>query len=405
MAAMSSDVFDRRGAAGKRNLPASPWSGATAHLPAPLAIVDEDAFEANAADLRRRAGGVPIRVATKSVRVPELITRALDMEGFAGTMTFSLGEAIWLVRRGITDDALMGYPTVDEAGLGELAGDSALRAAITLMVDDVAHLDALAALPRSGETPFQVCLDIDASLRIGPVHVGVRRSPVRTPGQARTLAQEALARGITVRGLMFYEAQVAGLNERGLRAPVIRAIKKLSLAELATRRTEVLDAVQSVTGPAPLLVNGGGSGSVAETAGAAAITEVTSGSGLFVPTLFDHYASFTPRPAAFFGLDVVRRPGPGYACVFGGGYIASGPIGPDRAPTPLRGTYVGTEGAGEVQTPLRFRPGTEPSIGERVWFRHAKAGELMEHFAQVHLVRGSSVRTVDTYRGHGFPFG
>src|SRR5690625_6751872 len=92
-----------------RNRPASPWNSQTEHLSAPLAVVDLDAFDANAADLRRRAGGTPIRVATKSVRVPELIRRALGMEGFAGVMTFTLAEAMWLVEQGITADALMGY--------------------------------------------------------------------------------------------------------------------------------------------------------------------------------------------------------------------------------------------------------------------------------------------------------
>lgn len=395
------------------NLPASPWNSRTEHLPAPLAVVDLDAFDANAADLRRRAAGTPIRVATKSVRVPELIRRALGMEGFAGVMTFTLAEAMWLVEQGITTDALMGYPTVDRAALGKLAARSALREQVTLMVDSLAHLDLLAGLPREGAAPFQVCLDVDASLRLGPLHVGVRRSPIRDGDDAARLARAALDSGIKVRGVMFYEAQVAGVNERGLHAPIVRLLKRLSLAELQTRRADVTRAVHAVIGGAPLLVNGGGSGSVAETAASATVTEVTAGSGLFVPTLFDHYSTFSPRPAAYFGLDVVRRPGPGYATAFGGGYIASGPTGPDRAPAPLAGRYVGTEGAGEVQTPLRFHPGEEPRIGDRVWFRHAKAGELMEHFARVHLVRGAAAgaasgtieATVATYRGEGFPFG
>src|SRR5699024_10310212 len=182
--------------------------------------------------------------------------------------------------------------------------------------------------------------------------------------------------------------------------------------ELRQRRQQVADAVAEVV-DGELLVNGGGSGSVAQTAAALPVTEVTAGSGLFVPTLFDHYSTFDPRPAAYFGLDVVRRPGPGFATAFGGGYIASGPTGPDRAPQPLAGRYVGTEGAGEVQTPLRFAEGETPQIGDRVWFRHAKAGELMEHFTHVQLVRGSAsnaggaalAEAVPTYRGEGFPFG
>ncbi|QGH70552.1 amino acid deaminase/aldolase [Pseudactinotalea sp. HY158] len=390
----------------------APWARVTRDLPAPLAVVDLPTFDRNAEDLSRRAGGVPIRVASKSVRVPELLRRMLERPGTIGVMAYSLREAIWLVRAGLTTDVLLGYPAVDPAALAELAADPGLRRAITLMIDDAAHLDliARAAAGAAGQDlaaqPVRVCLDIDASLRIGRVHIGARRSPLRTPEQARRLAADAHGRpGIAVRGLMFYEAQVAGVGEAGWRGPIVRGLKRLSLAELATRRASVVRAVEEVTGPG-LLVNGGGSGSVAQTTADPVITEVTAGSGLFVPTLFDHYAAFTPRPAAFFGLDVVRRPAPGYATAFAGGYIASGAVGSDRWPAPLAGRLTGSEGAGEVQTPLRFGVGREPAIGDRVWFRHAKAGEAMERFDRVHLVDGADLlATVATYRGEGLDFG
>ncbi len=390
--------------------PDAPWSSATRHLPAPLAVVDLPTFDRNAADLVRRAGGTRLRLASKSVRVPALLRRMLAHPQVLGVMAYSLAEAIHLVRAGVTDDVLVGYPSVDAAALAELAGDERLRRAITVMIDDVAHLELLArpgAGPvGGGSSPIGVCLDIDASLRLGPVHIGARRSPLRTPDQAHALAVAAHSRpGVAVRGLMFYEAQVAGVGEGGRRGPIVRALKRVSLAELARRRGEVVRAVESVTGPG-LLVNGGGTGSVAETAADPTVTEVTAGSGLFVPTLFDHYAAFTPHPAAFFGLDVVRRPAPGYVTAFGGGYIASGAVGADRWPTPSSGRLTGSEGAGEVQTPLRMRRGTEPPIGARVWFRHAKAGEAMERFDRVHLVAGAElVETVPTYRGEGLNFG
>ncbi|MBX9245430.1 alanine racemase, partial [Actinotalea ferrariae] len=160
---------------------------ATAHLPAPLAVVDLTAFEANAAELLRRASGRPVRLATKSVRVPALVERAVAA-GFTGLMAYSLREALWWVRRGATD-VLVGYPSVDAGALAELGADPAARAAITLMVDDVAHLDLVDRHARSGATagvPLLVCLDVDASLRVGPglpsarrAHLGVRRSPLR----------------------------------------------------------------------------------------------------------------------------------------------------------------------------------------------------------------------------------
>jgi D-serine deaminase-like pyridoxal phosphate-dependent protein len=45
------------------------------------------------------------------------------------------------------------------------------------------------------------------------------------------------------------------------------------------------------------------------------------------------------------------------------------------------------------------------ALGDRVWFRHAKAGELCERFATLHLVRGGEIADeVPTYRGEGQTF-
>jgi D-serine deaminase-like pyridoxal phosphate-dependent protein len=234
----------------------------------------------------------------------------------------------------------------------------------------------------------------------------VRRSPVHEPAEVAALAASVgRLPGLRVRGLMFYEAQVAGLPDS---SAGVRVVKRLSLADLATRRGAVRDAVEREVGPLEL-VNGGGTGSVSQTAADLTVTEVTAGSGLFGPTLFDGYRAFHPRAAAFVGLDVVRLPGPGYATVFGGGYVASGPAVASRLPRPVWPAglrLTGREGAGEVQTPLRLAHGRTLAVGDRVWFRHAKAGEVMERFAQAHLVRGGRLDgSVPTYRGEGRSFG
>jgi D-serine deaminase-like pyridoxal phosphate-dependent protein len=384
---------------------------ATADLNPPFALVDLDALWANASDLERRAAHRPIRLASKSLRCRALQTRVLARDGFAGTLAFTLGEALWLARHGF-EDIVVAYPTADRAALSELArlGAELPRARVTVMVDDLAQLDLIDAACAGADPPIRVCIDLDAGYRAlgGRIVVGAKRSPVHTPAQAVTLARAILARDtLALVGIMSYEAHIAGLGDaprgRPLRALAIRAIQSRSARELATRRAEAVAAVREL---APLeFVNAGGTGSLHLTSREPAVTELTAGSGLYGPALFDSYRAFTPRPAALFALPVVRRPGPGVATVLGGGYLASGPADAARLPVPHLPAGLrldSQEGAGEVQTPLLGDAADDLAVGDRVWLRHAKAGELCERFASLHLLAGDRiVEVLPTYRGEG----
>ncbi|MFG2891603.1 amino acid deaminase/aldolase [Streptomyces sp. NPDC048248] len=390
------------------------YSRATAHLDAPLAVVDLQAFDANAADLVRRSKGKPIRVASKSVRCRALLERVLARDGFAGIMSFTLGESLWLARSGFTD-ILLAYPSADRAGYAELTAGPKLAGSVTVMVDDPVQLDLIdAARPAGGGEEVRVCLELDTSYRVlgGKVRVGARRSPLRTPAQLAALARTVARRpGFRLVGLMAYEGHVAGVGDEVAGKPVFsRAIRVMQAAarkELAQRRWEAVRAVRAVA-PGLEFVNGGGTGSVQHTAAEAAVTEIAAGSGLYVPRLFDNFRSFSGRPAALFAQPVVRRPGPGVVTVLGGGYPASGAAGADRLPVPYLPaglSYDPQEGPGEVQTPLLGPAADTLRIGDKVWFRHAKAGELCERFAALHLIDGDRVvETVPTYRGEGHTF-
>jgi D-serine deaminase-like pyridoxal phosphate-dependent protein len=381
------------------------------HLPTPLVVVDLDAFDANAEDLVRRAAGTPVRVASKSVRVPALLERVLARPGFSGVLCYTLREALWLHQRGLGDDLVVAYPTVDRGALAELVASPSSAAAITIMVDDVAHLDVVDSVRRSKAVPVRVALDVDSGLRMGGQHVGPKRSPLYDADAVAALARTVVERGgFRLVGVMTYEGQVAGVPDevphQRARSLVVRRLKQASVAQLAARRREIADALAGLVELE--FWNGGGSGSVESTVADPVVTEVAAGSGLLAPTLFDHYQSFTPRPAAFFGLPVTRRPSPQVATAHGGGFIASGPVGDDRAPVPWAppGLHLtGLEGAGEVQTPLTGHPAALLGIGDLVWFRHAKAGELFEHAGTVHLVSGETiVESVPSYRGAGQTF-
>lgn len=388
---------------------------ATAQLEPPFALVDLEAFRANAADLVRRARGKPIRVASKSVRCRALLEEVLATEGFSGVMAFTLPEALWLAAEGLSDDILVAYPTVDRTALSELARDERAAATVTIMVDSVAHLDLIESCAKDStlDRPVRVCIDIDAAWRTagGRVRIGALRSPVRTADEAAALACEIGRRpGLRLVGLMAYESQIAGVGDNPPGKPLfsraVRFVQAQSRVELARRRGAIVKAVRA---EADLeFVNGGGTGSVEKTAAEVAVTEVAAGSGLYQSVLFDYYTNFSGRPAALFALPVVRRPGTGVVTVLGGGYLASGIGDRSRMPQPflppgLR--FDPKEGAGEVQTPLLGSAADPLEIGDRVYFRHAKAGELCERFAHLHLIEGDRIAdTVPTYRGESKTF-
>jgi D-serine deaminase-like pyridoxal phosphate-dependent protein len=386
---------------------------ATAGLDPPFAVLDHDALLANATALVGLARGKPLRVASKSIRCREVLREVLSRPGWRGVMAYSLAEAVWLVRTGVSDDVVLGYPVADRAALAALAADEALAAAITLMVDSPEQLDFIdsIAAPRQ-RAVLRVCIDLDASWRPlgGRAHVGVRRSPVHWPAQVGALAGHIAGRaGFRLVGLMSYEAHIAGLGDappgRRLYGVVLHELQRRSMAELIERRGEAVVAASRHT---PLeFVNGGGTGSVAATAGDPCVTEVTAGSGLFGPALFDAYRAWRPTPAVYFAASVVRRPGPQLVTVHGGGWIASGPAEDSRLPRPVLPEglrLLPAEGAGEVQTPLRGPGADALRVGDRVWFRHAKSGEVCEHVDLLHVVEGDrSTRGVATYRGEGAP--
>jgi D-serine deaminase-like pyridoxal phosphate-dependent protein len=400
---------------------------ATAKLEAPFAVVDLDAFWSNAADMERRAAPKPIRLASKSMRCRALQERVLALPGFQGTLAFTLPEALWLAGEGF-EDIVVAYPTTDRAALHALAGlpEHRPRSRVAVMVDSVAQLDlierAIDGLSDGKRDdawpgpPIRVCIDVDAGLWMldGRVRIGAKRSPVHTPGQAAALAREILARRhLQLVGIMAYESQIAGLGDappgRRLRGATIHMLQRRSVAELALRRAEVVAAVRdllhSASAPPLQLVNGGGTGSLELTGAEPAVTEIAAGSGLYGPTLFDAYRAFQPQPAALFALPVVRKPSATVATVLGGGYLASGPADAARLPTPYLPPGLALdrqEGAGEVQTPLAGAAALELRVGDRAWFRHAKAGELCERFDRLHLIEGDQVvEEVPTYRGEG----
>lgn len=391
--------------------PARYWprlSAATGRLPAPVAVIDREALRHNAMDLLVRSGGLPIRVASKSVRVRAVLDAVLALPGYRGILAFTLAEALWLAET--HDDIVLGYPTVDRGSLERLFADERAAQRITLMVDDPVHLDVVDSVAAPGSRPeIRVAIDVDASWRSSLLgHIGVRRSALFTPGEVAAFARTVAGRpGFRLVGLQMYDAQIAGQGDAaGPDAPLIRLVQARSRAELRERRAAIVAAVSEI---AQLdFLNGGGTGSLEFTGSDESLTEASAGSGLLGGHLFDGYRSFRPAPASAFAFDVVRRPAADIATVLGGGWIASGPAVASRQPLPVWPEGLRTlprEAAGEVQTPLQGDAAGLLGVGDRVWFRHAKSGEPAERIDRYHLVSGDEViDELPTYRGEGKAF-
>ncbi|HEV2728369.1 MAG TPA: amino acid deaminase/aldolase [Solirubrobacterales bacterium] len=386
-----------------------------AEVEAPFAFVDLEAMWANAEEMLGRAGGKPIRVASKSIRCRALLEAILARDPrFQGLMTFTLPETLWLADQGF-ENLLLAYPTADVGALEELALRSAANpeGAPIVMVDCVEHLKMIESVLGKGAPPLRVCIDVDASWWWlgGRVKVGPKRSPIHTVEDAVALAREIEKRPqIELDALMAYEGQIAGVGDRPpgqwRRGAAIRFMQKRSAEELAQRRKAIVSSLGEFVELE--IVNGGGTGSLELTAAEEAVTEVTAGSGFYAPALFDHYSRFRLTPAAGFALPIVRKPSSGTATALGGGYLASGAGDAARLPAPWlpQGLELDAdEGAGEVQTPLLGAAAAGLEVGDRAYFRHAKAGELCERFDTLYLVEGDAiVDEVPTYRGEGKTF-
>ncbi|MFC4160572.1 alanine racemase [Chitinimonas lacunae] len=375
----------------------------------PAGLIDLDAFDHNLDALAARAGGMPIRVASKSIRVPALLRRALAHPAYRGLLCYSVAEAVRLAELGF-DDLLVAYPTLQTAALTELAEATARGRRIVAMVDHESHLVALARAAEPLGVRLPVAFDIDLSLDLPGLRFGVYRSPLDSPERAVALYR-ALARypALDLVAVMGYEAQIAGVGDavpgQGAQNLAVRALKQWAMPRVAARRQAIVQALREA-GATLALVNGGGTGSLESTRLDSSVTELAAGSGLMAPRLFDFYRTFRHRPAAFFALETCRNPGHGRITCQGGGWVASGATDLHKSPQPVWPQGLrpeANEGVGEVQTPLSGP--TLPRLGEAVLWRPAKAGEWLDHLDEVLLIGGRRIQDrVPTYRGMGWRF-
>ncbi len=386
--------------------------------PLPAMLVDLDTLEENARRFRdwAQASGKRIRLATKSVRVPDLIRVILAAGSpvFQGLMCYSAREAAFLGDLGF-DDLLVAYPSVQSVDIEALHSLSVRGKKVSIVVDSIEHVDRIEKILQavSKGARLAVCIEVDLSYRaLGSLHIGVQRSPIRDLNGFTRLHDRILSSDrVRLNGVMAYEAQVAGVPDKVPGAGVMNFAKRLMKAasrrEIRMRRAEIAAFLQS-RGTKIDFFNGGGSGSFRSTLEETCLTEVTAGSGILQSQLFDYFEANASLPAFAFALPVSRRPEAGVVTCQSGGFIASGEIGREKQPTvflPAGLEPLSLEGFGEVQTPLRGAAADGLGLGDPIFCRPAKAGEIGERFPDYLLLRkGAIVGRAPTYRGLGHCF-
>jgi D-serine deaminase-like pyridoxal phosphate-dependent protein len=165
----------------------------------PALLLDLDAMERNLAKMARFFSGGPTRLRPhyKNHKCPALARRQIDA-GAIGMTCATLVEAEALVANGITN-ILISSELAGHRKIGRFV-ELARQVDIKAVVDNPRAVAALGAAGRAKGCRFGVLVN---------VNVGQNRTGIAPGEPALRLAQEVLAEGLWLRGLMGYEGHVA----------------------------------------------------------------------------------------------------------------------------------------------------------------------------------------------------
>ncbi|WP_333613569.1 alanine racemase [Psychrobacter sp.] len=378
---------------------------------APSAWLDMDALDHNITLVNQKTKSVQLRLATKSIRSIDVLHYIKDKSpNFIGLMSYAADESVYLLENGF-DNILCAYPTLDMVSVTATFNHTKQGATMIWMVDRPEHVDVLNEVAKAHDVIIDVCLDINMSMPLPKLYFGTKRSALMSIKDVKKLLKHIKKYpNIKVSAAMGYEAQIAGLPEhlpgKTVLSPAIRLLKNRSQKQVSKRRRSIIDYLKN-QGYTLKLVNGGGSGSMDFTSSQPEVSEITVGSAYYKPAYFDYMDSMHEfKPAAGFVLPVTRQPEKGVITCHSGGFIASGATGADKAPVihyPKHLSLLNDEGFGEVQTPMAIGKTDNDdemprlNIGDMVWCRHAKAGELCEHFNELICYRQSAQSAADGF--------
>lgn len=200
-------------------------------LDTPTVIADLNVLDRNVANMAAhcRTIGIPLRVHTKSHKIPEIAHKQLAA-GAIGIACQKLGEAEVMVAAGIRD-VLLPYNIVGPLKVERLIRLTK-RATITVAVDSEDTARGISDQARADGCTVRVIIELDT---------GSKRCGVQSPEAALALAKKIVAMpGLEFQGVMTYPSRVEAMP-------------------FLTRTTELLDAA----GIPVRMISGGGTGAEA----------------------------------------------------------------------------------------------------------------------------------------------
>ncbi len=367
--------------------------------PMPFAFVDMDVLDENIIQILKRAGSKPVRIATKSIRSTYLLEYILKSNArFRGLMCYRADEAVALCQKGF-DDILMAYPIVHLQDIRNIAVEVKRGKKIVMMTDLPEHVDRIQRVAKELDVELPVCVDLNMSTRLYGKYFGIYRSSISNTGQLLSYIEKIKESShVKLLAATGYEAQIAGMPDNlpgsWLRNILTAHLKRKSFKAILTRRKEMLNYINE-QGVYLEYINGGSTGSLEYSIQDDNLTELAVGSGFYSPYLFDYYNDFRHLPAAWCAFELRHHPEKSIYTGEGEGYVSSGEVGKAKNPLPFlpEGIKVlKSEILGESQISFRYSGEVNLGIGDPIFMRYAKAGELCDFFSHLYLIRNGKIQ-------------
>lgn len=251
-------------------------------LDTPALVLDLDAFDFNVATMASlaRDAGLQLRPHAKTHKSVALARAQLDA-GAIGICCAKLGEAEALAAGGIAD-LLITSPVISPGGIQRLISLHRKSENLMLVVDNQSNIEHLSSALADAPSPLKVLIDID---------VGQERTGVKSARDALALADAIRqSRSLELVGVQGYAGHLMHVADAAARGEMVReAMAGLKAILLALR----------AQGHACPIVTGGGTGTFDFDIGAGVLTELQTGSYVFMDTQYREVQTADGAPWPF----------------------------------------------------------------------------------------------------------